>query len=57
MQLFSIRIVKTLRKTKIVHFATKQNNVQTFGNLHICPFMFSVDNTFFKKSLFDFIFS
>jgi len=33
--LFSIPIVKTPRKTKIMHFTKQQNNVQAFSNLHI----------------------
>jgi len=32
-------IVKTPRKTKIIHFTKKQNNVQPFVNLLICPIM------------------
>jgi len=38
MLLFSIPIVKTPRKT-IIHFTTKQNNVQAFVNLLICLVM------------------
>jgi len=39
MQLFSIPIVKTPRKTKIIRFTKKQNNVPAFVNLLICPIM------------------
>jgi len=39
-----------------MHFTKKQNNVQAFVNLHIRPIILSVDNTFFKKTLLDFIF-
>jgi len=42
----------TSTKTKVMHF-TKQNNVQhTFTQSY-----FSADNTFFNKSLLDFILS
>jgi len=37
MWLFSIPIVKTPRKTKIIHFTKKQNSVQAFVNLLIRP--------------------
>jgi len=37
MQLFWIHIVNKPRKTKIMHFTKKQNNVQAFVNLHIHP--------------------
>jgi len=40
MQIFWIPTVRTPRKTKIMHFTTKQNNVQTFVNVHTCPLMF-----------------
>jgi len=32
-----IPIVKTPRKTTIMHYAKKQNNVHSFVTLHICP--------------------
>jgi len=59
MKLFWIPIVVTPRKTKMIRFVKKQNNIQAFFNLHIHPIQsfFSVDSTFLKKSLFDFIFS
>ena len=59
MKLFWIPIDKTSRKTKIIHFPKKQNNIQAFFKMHIRPIQsyFSVDSTFFKKSLLDFIFS
>jgi len=43
----------------MIRFVKKQNNIQAFFNLHIHPIQsfFSVDSTFLKKSLFDFIFS
>jgi len=50
MQLFWIPIVKTPRKTKVMHFTKKKNNVHTFVNLQIRPIILSVKNTFFKIS-------
>jgi len=53
-----IPIVRTPKKTKIMYFPKKSDNVQAFVNLHICPIMFFCRlYTFFTKSLFDFIFS
>jgi len=37
MELFFIPILKTPRKTTIIHFTKKQNNVQAFVVLHIRP--------------------
>ena len=56
MKLFGIPMVMAPRKTKIILFAKKQNNIQTFFNLHIHTIQsfFSVGSTFLKKSLFDF---
>jgi len=48
-------MVKTLRKTKIMHITRKQNNAQAFVNLDICPIILFC-RQYFKKSLFDFIF-
>ena len=46
-----------LNSHSLTHFTKKQKNVQAFVNLHIRPVILSVDNTFFKKTLLDFIFS
>jgi len=39
-----------------MHFTKKQNKLQAFVNLHIRPIVLSVDNTFLKKTLLNFIF-
>jgi len=57
MQLFWIPVVKTLRKIK--KCISLRNKIMLM-HLQIYTFAysyFSEDNTFFKKSLFDFIFS
>jgi len=49
--------VAILNSYSLMHFTKKQNNVQAFVNLHIRPIILFVDNTSFKKTLLDFIFS
>jgi len=56
MWLFSIAIGKTLRKTKIIHFTKKQNNVQAFVNLLICPIMLFRRQYFLQEGFVRFYF-
>jgi len=56
MLLFSIPIVKTPRNTKIIHFTTKQNNVQAFVNLLICLVMLFRRQSFLQTVFIRFYF-
>jgi len=60
MKLFWIPIVKTPRKTKIIHCAKTKNNIQAYFNLRICSIQsfFSVDSSLLpSRSLSSILFS
>jgi len=56
MQLFRIPIVKTPRKTKIMHFTKKQKNAQAFVNLHIRPIILFYKQYFMQDIFIRFYF-